>query len=252
MNIKLKPRTDRPALRLEFIGRFGNQCFSYAHARALCEKNGWELRCAMWPGKFLFEDCNDPEPDGTEEHVHQGYCQKQKDLIYKRSDCLRWFKLDQDVKAALAPFKADYKIVAHNRVGDYGNLGFVLVNPMSVVRTIDELRRGAARKWKADVHTCLQADILTEENPRTSRMMPDWCSFMPDFYSLMTAHIVIRGNSTFSWWAATLNEEASIILSPYIKGLKGGHTTHDVPYVLGNWPMMSETAETGEDLHLPE
>lgn len=238
MNVTLKPRTDRQGLVVKFVGRFGNRLFEFASAKARAEREGLELRCLMWEGKFLFEDCNDPEPtfDGTEivhNGEHDGYCQHQDDIDkYSRADCLRWFAFHKDVAHALADSNMYGYAVAHNRVGDYANLGYVVVKRESIMRLCPNNK----------IH------VLSEEEPTQCRTMPDFVSFAPDFFKLMTARVVIRANSSFSWWAATLNTHADIILSPIVTGLKGGQE-HDCEFVIGNHPRFCDLPNHS-DLHL--
>ena len=70
--------------------------------------------------------------------------------------------------------------------------------------------------------------------------------FLPDFYRMLYATVLFRGNSSFSWLAALLSTGA--IFSPVVKGLKGG-MEHDVAYVPGNWPALSDLA-CGSDMHV--
>jgi hypothetical protein len=73
---------------------------------------------------------------------------------------------------------------------------------------------------------------------------------LPSFYRLMTAPILFRANSTFSWWAATLAENQRVF-SPVIKGLSSGDPVYCSEFEAGNWPQMT-TSPINTDLHLRE
>jgi len=74
---------------------------------------------------------------------------------------------------------------------------------------------------------------------------------LPSFYRLMTAPILFRANSTFSWWAATLGNGR--VFAPVIKDLIGLNNQffHHAEFIEGNWPQMTK-APVNTDLHLRE
>lgn len=240
----------KPALLLNFIGRFGNRLFQYASARARAEREGLEIHCHKWEGQFLFEDCEQPLPDGAETLVHtghyDGYCQRQEDIDhYSRADCRRWFKLHPDVEAALRAGPHHESVLAHRRAGteenrDYTNLGYV-VPTMQSYRLACDTRLGPG----------VALEFVSEETPTLNRVLPDYVGFMPDFYRLMTVHTLFRANSSFSWWAAALNPRMGRrIYSPLVAGLQGG-AEHACDFVRGNHPRMADLPGCS-DLYLRE
>jgi len=223
----------------KLIGRFGNQMFIYAYTRALCEQNGYELITDRWVGEDIFdikptrrfrcEDC---------EMSTQGYFQDQKSLIYTRQQVKKWFQLSPAILEV-----ADYRrrpfndMLAHRRVGDYPGYGFVVVSKLSYY--------AAQVKFGFDPD---KFDWITEEKPTVWPELGDDKSFVPDFVRMMRAKVLFRGNSSFSWWAATLGEAR--VFSPVIKGLVGGRE-QDCEFVEGNHPQNFE-ADFLTDLHLKE
>lgn len=212
------------------IGRFGNQLFQYAHARALSEQRGVELSTPEWIGQKIFQ-INDPCNTGDVEIIN-GYHQHQDSLIYSRDDALRWFKFRPEILGQLAAAcPKPFPLLAHRRVGDYSGAGFVVVSVESYLR--------AAEKFGLNPHNLF---FITEESAMPAGNLP---AFLPDFFRMMTCDVLLRGNSTFSWWAATLG--TCRVFSPIIKGLPGG--VRDCEFVEGNWPIMVDL-HFNSDLHL--
>ena len=214
------------------IGRIGNQLFQYAKARAIAERDGRPLTTPPWVGEAIFDlPCvsrNLPDAETIE-----GYGQNQDSLIYTRAQVKQWFKLKLPVEQALESVPLS-PIIAHRRVGDYARLGYVVVSEQSY--------RDAWHKFEFEP---TPLEFVTEENPMRVSGLPDW---LPDFYRMMRSKVLFRGNSSFSWWAATLSEAR--IFSPIITGKEGGREQH-CEFVSGNWPKFADLPNI-TDLHLKE
>jgi hypothetical protein len=73
--------------------------------------------------------------------------------------------------------------------------------------------------------------------------------FLTDFFSVMHADVVLRANSTFSWWAALLGR--CRVFSPLVEDRTGYQT---VEFVEGNWPRICDPKNCNTlvtDLHIP-
>lgn len=215
-----------------FMGRFGNQMFSYAYARAYAEKHGFEFRCDPWIGSKIFQLDDKPAGDlqltrRNENDIVEGegdieirsYCQQQKCLIYTASQVREWFKFQDWVAAELHGADLKFGALGHRRVGDMIGYGYPQISLKSYQDKFSEL-------GITSYHIC------TEENPIVAPMFTNEFSFLPDFYCMAHCDLLLRGNSTFSWWAATLNRHGKIY-SPVIDGLEGGKE-HDCEFVEGN------------------
>lgn len=204
----------------------------YAHARAKSEQTGAVLRFHQWIGEQIFTLDGDPchRPNGTEEKL-SGYFQSQKDLIYTRRDFCRWFTLRPEVERALIDIGMQSEMpVAHFRRGDYVQAGFPLVSRASVDRAMEKF--GIEENY----------DTVSDDQPTRNNFFTGDISMLPDFYRLMTAPVIFRANSTFSWCAAVLSEAE--VYSPVIDGLGAGE--HDVEYVEGNHPRLANFEFTTE------
>lgn len=217
-------------LNAHLIGRVGNQMFQAAYARSLAERLGIPLRTNPWPGTKIFEGWSE-EPWSTDGHrIEDGYRQCQRDLIYTRSDARRWFKLRYD----LSEWPRSVVPLAHRRVGDFAEAGHVVISERSY------------RYHANQINQLLGLQFVTEENPWPDDKLP--FPWLADFLRLMHAPVLLRGNSSFSWWAATLG--TGEVWSPRIDGLEGGRE-HDVIFEKGNHCRMF-CADGFTDLHLPE
>lgn len=233
-----------------FIGRFGNQLFQYAYARAFAEQNGHELRTTPWIGESIFTlgGVTHGRPDGTEPVIAGGYHQDQASLIYSRADCRRWFKIKPDLENTLRwTDGAPRWPHAHFRRGDYREAGYPVIGRGSVDQAVAEhMFPGDLRKNMVPGREYIAvSDEFPQENPE----LPPELSFLPDFYRLMRAPVLFRGNSSFSWWAATLGHGK--VFAPIITGFAGGVEHDNIPYVEGNWPRLAELPDI-TDLHLRE
>lgn len=237
-------------IALRNLGRFGNQMFRYAYARALAEQNGWELRTEPWVGEQIFtlDGATHARPTGDEEVVIDEYRQAQKDLIYSRADCRRWFKLKLDLESWLRGSDGAVRWPhAHLRRGDYVTAGYPLVGRESVERAVAEhMFPGELRK---NMHPGREFIVVSDASPQLNPELPPELDFLPDFYRLMRAPVLFRGNSSFSWWAATLGHGK--VYAPIITGFAAGVEHDNIPFVEGNWPRLADL-DFVTDLHLRE
>lgn len=234
----------KPTISVCMQGGFGNQLFQYAFARAYALSAGYDFVCSPWIGERIFQ-LDDQRPDSRHmERINEtmalelldrdwvlpgnielrGYFQQQKALIYTRTMLREWFTLQPAVENFLHYRREpSWKVCAHRRVGDYPGYGYVIPSVASykvAAHTFNLCETAAGITW------------VTEENPWRLPEMDGDLRFLPDFYRLMRAPVILRGNSTFSWWAATLG--AGQIFAPVIESLASGE--QHCHFVEGNWP----------------
>ena len=241
-----------PLVTMPFIGRLGNLLFQYAWLRAWAEQNGYELCLPPWIGERVFAGVPEavrPDEYKPDKVFNEDYCQRQECLIYTRKQVKGWFAFKPDVLEKLQPARCDAPALLNVRMGsDYIGAGMVCISQESYFQScMKEFGRLIAIKahYETDVWSTRLPDF--KGNPFASGLgTTEVC--LPSFYRLMTAPILFRANSTFSWWAATLGNGR--VFSPVVKGMKTGvPNQYCSEFVEGNWPAM--TYKDGfTDLHL--
>lgn len=232
------------AVNLRMMGGFGNQMFQYAYARAYCERYGCELRTERWTGEKIFQIkdsriserfgvvCNELNAqDCTTNFELSGYFQMQDAIIYSTSQLKEWFKWRPEVEDKLGRFND--KVLCHLRKGDYVGYGYPVVSVQSYVN--------ACRKYNIPLE---DMKTICQENP-TPGFDPE---YVVDFYRLSHTPILLRSNSSFSWWAAAIAENQKVY-APIIEGKSGGKDV-DCDFVEGNWPRFTDMKDFITDLHV--
>jgi len=244
------------AISLQMTGRFGNQLFQYAFGRAYAERFNARLHTPKWLGQTIFE-IDDPLPSDQSLPIRaecesdrwmgqtnieiRGYCMRQQSLIYTRRDAKQWFRFRPEIAQALGNVPC-FHYCAHLRHGDFcGTPAFIPISKEAFLSTCD--RFGIPKE---------QLHFVSEQ---TAFHVPELVvldiGFLPDFWTLIHAKVLLRANSSFSWWAATLGG-AHRIFAPTLAGIAGSATPVDVPFVEGNWPSLSPNHAFCSDLHLSE
>jgi hypothetical protein len=236
---------------VSFVGGFGNQLFQYAFARAYAEAHHASLRTPGWIGQKIFALSDPPPlsnlpsagfdeiPNGRVNVVLNGYFQFQAAIDYmSRSKLKTWFQLQNRWKCR---FTSRLPIAAHLRRGDYIGLGgvFCLVSECSYTNACNKFGLGNDITWIQEGNRTPPQDLADAGIP-----------FLEDFMLLANAGILLRANSSFSWWAATLGN--SRVFSPLVEDRTG---TQNVDFVEGNWPRMVDGRNCRTnitDLHLKD
>lgn len=234
-------------------GRFGNLLFQYCFGRAWAEQNGYELCLHPWIGEEVFDIPKAMRPDGVTPDLiwEENMRQNQDSLIYTRKQVREWLKIKPELLEKMSSILLHRKPVTLNlrQAADYVDAGLVTLSRESYMDAA--LSRGyypAQIEWETDLNPTRLGCFIGNES--ASGLGTTWVA-LPSFYRLMTAKVLFRANSTFSWWAATLGDAAKVY-SPVIRSLKGGVRNQrcDV-WVDGNWPVMADNAPN-TDLFLPE
>lgn len=175
-------------------------------------------------------------PDGEVNIDFHGYFQNPHSLsFYSRADVKEWFRIKEDF-CDLVPLRENPYTAAHVRRGDYLELShlYCLVSKESYI--------DAAKKYDIDPTTIVWLQEETQ-SPHPI-LLENKIGFLSDFLTIMWADTILRANSTFSWWAATLSDAR--IYAPVVNNLTGQQRCEFVP---GNHPKMYSG---WQDLHLKE
>jgi hypothetical protein len=237
------------------MGRFGNMLFQWCTARKFAELSHCELENPYWIGEEVFDIPNrrpsrrvpklgaDHLPWGRQNVDLYGYFQFQDAVSrWTRTELKQWLKIKAKWTERF-PKPSEPYIAAHVRRGDYTTVHarhYCLVSENSYVNACGQFGLDASKiVW------------VREDNPQKCPDLDEQgLDFLPDFMTLVNADVILRANSTFSWWAAVLSDAK--IYSPVVEARIG---LKDVNFVEGNWPRMVDNANTGgrlTDLHLPE
>ena len=228
------------------MGRFGNQMFQYATARAYAELHNVSLHTQPWVGQEIFELSDQPYkklplaefdvlPIGkTDITLHGYFMHSDATKILNTQKLRQWFRLRPKWRNLIN----QVEIAAHLRYGDYIDLAgiYCLITKESYVK--------ACQKFGLD-----SKSITWVSEETTNKIKIDGkLNFLPDFIVLMTAKTLFRANSSFSWWAATLNN--GNVYSPIVEARTGWN---DVDFVHGNWPRIADSSKCNcrlNDLHI--
>lgn len=238
-------------VQASLLGRFGNMLFEYAAARAYAQRIGAKFECPDWVGRKLFQlddafpSCELPDVNGDAEDFTWGqtnlrlggYHQIQRWAdIMRRGELQRWFCFRRPWHDTSRAFY----IAAHLRRGDYvGHPCYCTVSKASYLRACEQYSLPQPHVW------------ISDEAGRKATVGPgEYEEYAQDFATLMHANVILRANSSFSWWAAALSR--ADVFSPVVEARVG---EHDVAFVPGNWPRCADSTRVGvpiTDLHLPE
>jgi hypothetical protein len=239
------------------FGRLGNQMFQYAFARAYAEKHNAVLEIPNWIGESIFKNVSHPPlskrlprmtldkiPWGEVNIDLFGYFQfKECFDILSESKLREWFTFQDRWLEKYSKRNGD--VVAHIRRGDYvekyPNV-FCIISENSYIQ--------ACRKYDLDEKNLIwlseekpTVDSTTKEVSYTKQKNSMYgsgiykdkgISFLPDFFRMINADVLLRANSTFSFWAGFFRNGRRTY-SPAV-GNKVGYC--DVEFIAGNWPSL--------------
>jgi hypothetical protein len=253
---------------------FANRLCQYAFARAYAEKMGCELRTSFWMGQEIF-NINDPLPDrvlpdrdiesfpdwdGQVDINLVGWGQHQKHLIYSRADARRYFTFRPEIleKLMMVP---QIGVAAHIRWGDFLHVpaaNFIAISKESYYRCCYQYGLPVDRlRFVSEEDPIVVPGISTgswdpphsEHHTRGREDKKTSLGFLPDFFALMRAKVLIRSNSTFGLWAGFLGTQERVF-SPNLTDIQKQPEAQDVPFVEGNHMPITGHWSGHSELHI--
>lgn len=235
-------------------GRFGNQLFQYAFLRSYAENNDYSFATPVnWVGRKWFPATRNDLvtydhyptvheidfPQGSDNIDLWGYYQNQQSLnVINKKQAKSWFTFDPGIMHNFTKPR-DFYIAVHLRRGDYlSHPVYPTIQKQCYIDAVEE------KGLNVDDIVWVEEGITTEGNTLT---LDDP---LYDFLVLQHADVVFRCNSTFSWWAAALNEKQKIY-SPVVTGHLGIKNAY-VPFVFGNHPTPTMYGKHHTDLYWTE
>jgi hypothetical protein len=210
--------------KLGKYGRFGNQLFQYAFARAYAEKYDAILEIPKWIGEKIFKNVVHQRPSCVLPRVEEkkipwgqvnidlfGYFQKKRFVdIMSESKVRDWLQFKNEWVEKFKQEK-EYSIVAHLRRGDYlekYSNHFCVITKESYIEA-------------CKTHNLSKNKLvwLTEETQKFNPELDADLQFLPDFFSMINADVLLRANSTFSLWAGFFNRNK--VYSPLVEDKVG-------------------------------
>lgn len=224
-----------------FTHRLGNQLFQIAAAYTLAKKHGVEFLCPEWKYqqyfKYKFKQYNgEPiEKHWSEDGFHYQEIPFNDNMaISGYFQSWKYFDIDQirevfsfDSSCNIYSMYSDYCAI-HIRRGDY--LNYPDHHPLCSIEYYDKAMSESGFNrfmvFSDDIDWCK----VNLSNSNYVLVFSENQSEIDDFNVMANCGVNIIANSTFSWWAAMLNKNAQIVISPHKDNWHGpayAHWNHD-------------------------
>jgi hypothetical protein len=211
-------------------GRFGNQLWQYAVCRTVAEKRGYSFHinrefqnyfnCDLGESieiidKYFPSQNNYDHIQKYDERIFDiedgtkldGFHQSEKYILDNRDNILNWFNPPDHIK--LRAELDQNTCVINFRGGDYKTINHVFLNKKFYYDSIQKMLQ---------INNNMKFIVVTDDPPIAYDFFPEYkiyhFNIMEDFLIVNKALYLIIANSTFSWWAAWLNQNAKLIIAP--------------------------------------
>ena len=224
-------------ISVKLIGRIGNQLWQYAVCRTVAERLGYLFHIPNdFLGSELF-DCSLGINKDLTYKVHYdnyknngvmaqfynpnifkiedftklvGHFQCERYIADNRENIKIWFSQKNINLNLLNQLSLDDEICVINfRGGDYKNNPSLFLDVSFWMRSVEELKK---------INPTIKFLVITDDAEEARIFFPDYpvhhFNIADDFSVISHAKYLIIANSTFSWWAAWLNERCKIVIAP--------------------------------------
>jgi hypothetical protein len=188
--------------------------------------------------------------------------QHQRFLTYTRADCRRWFRLKPECAELVKDVPA-LPLVANLRRGDYCYAcnPFVVIDEQSYIDCCEKYGLDARQIYWLNGEDHYRVPGIAVEKPWVKLSDEEKFTrldFLPDLALMMRAKVLMRSNSTFAWWAATLGNNERVF-APDVSGIDPSRSRRGlgrdcvrVPFVEGNHPPVAAGYDFLSELRLAD
>lgn len=218
-------------ISINLDGRHGNHLWKYAVCRTVAEHNGYEFHIPRnWLGKDLF-DCSLGIEQETPKQIFidhpsqvynpdifkipdftriQGFVQAEHYIINNKKNVQSWFTQRTKNTALFDQVGLGNRTCVINFRGeDYKNMSDVYIEGKFYHDSIRHIK-----SFDPNVNFVVVCNDVEEAR----KFFPDYPIYHfgvnDDYYLINQAEYLIIANSTFSWWAAWLNDRCKMVIAP--------------------------------------
>jgi hypothetical protein len=220
-------------ITIKLNGRVGNHLWMYAVCRTVAEHNGYQYhipRVFLGTGIFnadlgveqcfvsnVYNEKNSTqqlyEPqiwnikDGT---ILLGWFQNEKYIINNKKNIQEWFSIKNPNTNLINQLHIDDNTCVINFRGeDYKNMPDVYLKVQFYYDSIKHMKL---------LNPNMKFVVITNDVAESNILFPEYPAYhfgpKDDFYIVSQASYLIIANSTFSWWAAWLNNNSKFTIAP--------------------------------------
>jgi hypothetical protein len=237
-------------IRIDYVGEFGNNLFTYTYSRIVSEKYGIELVSNLPENGYITNTKNKRgnkyntppiivDDRDNPDFISPDFSEKRTYIVCGFFQDIRYYLNREYIKTffELPVININEEdLVIHIRLNDYKNFGELgtVLNPTYYLEAI---------KWVRYNKLYIVTDEPTDKDYLSNfkDLSPIIISDIPkhDFRFLMQFRKIIIANSSFSWWAAYLGE-ASELYSPsvwlrYCTHIKDLNKLKDATIINASW-----------------
>jgi hypothetical protein len=140
----------------------------------------------------------------------QGYLQTEHYILHNRENIKKWFTLKNNNPMLYKFIGLDKDVCVINfRGGDYKNISDVYLQAQYWNDSINHIKQ---------INSSVKFIVITDDVEEAKIVFPNYeiyhFDISNDFYIVSKAKYLIIANSTFSWWAAWLNDNSKFTIAP--------------------------------------
>jgi len=220
-------------LSITLVGRLGNQLWGYAVCRTVAEHNGYEFHIPRnFAGIDIFNVDLGVEQDHTNKLYQEhgsfaqryepqiwnvtdntrlwGWFQTEKYIINNKKNIQEWFSIKNPNHNLIEQLNIDDNTCVINFRGeDYKPITETYLPLQYYTDSIAHIKQ---------LNPNMKFVVITNDVAEANKFFPEYPAYhlgpKDDFYIVSQAKYLIIANSSFSWWAAWLNNNCKFTIAP--------------------------------------